>query len=129
MPSDPATTGDAGTAEADSCRLSIPAMRASTLLVLAAERPEDHFEGAELERIAGEFREHIRALIPTVRARACVLPQTPADRTAALACIDEAQGHLNMGNGDNDAVRGAVAARLARSVKSLCWHYDGLAPR
>ncbi|MGW2957807.1 DUF6415 family natural product biosynthesis protein [Streptomyces sp. NPDC001220] len=104
-------------------------MRAGTLLLLAAERPEDHFEGAELERIAGEFREHIRALIPTVRARACVLPQTFADRTAALACIDEAQGHLHMGDGDSDAVRGAVAARLARSVKSLCWHYDRMAPR
>ncbi|MEV7387187.1 DUF6415 family natural product biosynthesis protein [Streptomyces sp. NPDC091215] len=124
-----ATASDPGTAEADYLPPNARAMRASTLLILAAEEPEKHFTGAELEQLQQAFREHIRALIPAIRARAYVLPQASVDRTAALAGIGEAEIRLRLGNGDTDRVRGAVAVRLARSVKALCGHYERLAPR
>ncbi|MFF8329436.1 DUF6415 family natural product biosynthesis protein [Rhodococcus qingshengii] len=104
-------------------------MRRSTLLVLAVAAPEKHFEGAELEGLAATFRDYIKALIPAVRARACVLPEASADRAAAMACIGEAEIRLCLGPGDTDAIRGSVTARLARSVKTLCEHYEQLAPR
>ncbi|MGY5048321.1 DUF6415 family natural product biosynthesis protein [Streptomyces sp. 900105755] len=104
-------------------------MRISTLVLLAADTPEQHFTGTELENLSAVFRENIRDLITAVRARAYVLPQTSANRAAALAGIDEAEDRLRLGNGDTDPVRGAVAVRLARSVKTLCGHYERLAPR
>ncbi|MEU9405017.1 DUF6415 family natural product biosynthesis protein [Streptomyces sp. NPDC048281] len=104
-------------------------MRVSTYVLLAAEVPEKHFEGAELVKLSATYRDHIRELISAVRARAYVLPQTSADRTAALAGIGEAEARLRLGNGETDRVRGAVAVRLARSVKCLCGHYERLAPR
>ncbi|MFF7067285.1 DUF6415 family natural product biosynthesis protein [Streptomyces pseudovenezuelae] len=124
-----ATASDPRAAEADYLPPNPRAMRASTLLILAAEEPEKHFEGAELEQLQDTFREHIEALIPAVRARAYVLPQSSADRTAALASITEARNRLRLGSGDTDRVRGAVAVRLAWSVKRLCGHYERLAPR
>jgi hypothetical protein len=104
-------------------------MRASTRLVLAEEEPEKLFEGAELEKLQDTFREYLQALIPAVRGRAYVLPQRSADRTRALASVAEARNRLRLGNGDSDVVRGAVAVRLAWSVKRLCGHYERLAPR
>lgn len=124
-----ATASDPSTAEADYAPPNTREMRASTLLILAAEEPEKLYEGAELERLQDTFREHIEVLVPAVRARAYVLPQRSADRTAALAGVAEAKNRLRLGNGDTDLVRGAVAVRLAWSVKVLCGHYERLAPR
>lgn len=124
-----ATALDLGTAGAASPPPNTSAMRASTRLVLAEEEPEKLFEGAELEKLQDTFREHLQALIPAVRARAYVLPQRSADRTRALAGVAEAKNRLRLGNGDTDRVRGAVAVRLAWSVKTLCGHYERLAPR
>jgi hypothetical protein len=104
-------------------------MKTETILVLAVKEPERHFTGPELEELAATFRAHIRELIPAVQARAYVLPQTAADRAAAMAGIREAEGRLRLGNGDSDAVRGSVVQRLARSVEALCRHYDRMAPR
>src|ERR1044072_2717616 len=124
-----ATASGPSTAEADNLPPNARAMRASTLFILAAEEPETHYESAELEKLQDTFREHIRALIPAVGDRSCVFPQRSADRASALASIGEAELRLRLGNGDNDRVRGAVAVRLARSVKALCGHYERMAPR
>ena len=124
-----ATASDTSAAEADYPPPNTRAMRASTLLILASEEPEKHYEGAELEELQDTFRAHLQALIPAVRARAFVLPQRSADRAAALAGVGEAKIRLRLGNGDTDRVRGAVAVRLARSVKTLCGHYERMAPR
>ncbi|MDH6435626.1 hypothetical protein M2158_004103 [Streptomyces sp. SAI-144] len=124
-----ATASGTSAAEADYLPPNTRAMRASTLLILATEEPEKQFEGAELEELQDAFRAHLQALIPAVRARAYVLPQRSADRAAALAGIGEARIRLRLGNGDTDRVRGAVAVRLARSVKTLCGHYERMAPR
>jgi len=124
-----ARASDLSTAEADHLPPNTRAMRSSTILILAAEEPEKQFEGAELEELQDTFREHIKALIPAVRACAYVLPQRSADRAAALAGIGEAELRLRLGNGDTDCVRGAVAVRLARSVKALCGHYERMATR
>lgn len=105
------------------------AMRASTRLLLSTEEPETLYSGAELESLQETFREYLQALIPAVRDRAHVLPQRSADRTRALAGVSEAKARLRLGNGDSDRLRGAVAVRLAWSVKSLCGHYERLAPR
>lgn len=124
-----ATASDPSTAEAEQLPLDTRAMRASTRLVLAEEEPEKLYEGAELERLQKAFREYIEVLIPAVRDRAYVLPQRSADRAAALAGVGEGKARLRLGNGDTDPVRGAVAVRLARSVKTLCGHYERMAPR
>lgn len=124
-----ATASDPRTAEAAYLPPNTSAMRASTRLILAEEEPEMLYEGTELEKLQETFREHIEALIPAVRARAYVLPQRSDDRTAALASITEARNRLRLGNGDTDRVRGAVAVRLAWSVKRLCGHYERMAPR
>src|ERR1044072_4486124 len=119
-----ATASGPSTAEADNLPPNARAMRASTLFILAAEEPETHYESAELEKLQDTFREHSRALIP-----AYVLPHRAAAHPAALASIGEAELRLRLGNGDNDRVRGAVAVRLARSVKALCRHDEGRATR
>lgn len=124
-----ATASDPSTAEADCPPPNTRAMRVSALLILASEEPEKHYEGVELEKLQDVFRKHIRALIPAVRACAYVLPQRSADRAAALAGIGEAEIRLRLGNGDTDCLRSAVAVRLARSVKTLCGHYERMAPR
>lgn len=129
MPSDHAPTADTGTAGGDYLPPNVRAMRTSTYVLLAAEVPEKHFEGAELIKLSETYREHIRELVRAVQARAYVLPQKSADRAAAMAGIREAEIRLRLGNGDTDRVRGAVAVRLARSVKALCGHYERLAPR
>lgn len=124
-----ATASDRSTAEAEHLPLDTRAMRASTRLVLATEEPETLYNGAELEKLQDTFREYLQALIPAVRDRAYVLPQRSTDRTRALAGVSEAKGRLRLGSGDSDLVRGAVAVRLAWSVKCLCGHYERMAPR
>ncbi|MFC8432269.1 DUF6415 family natural product biosynthesis protein [Streptomyces sp. NPDC057253] len=124
-----ATASDLSTAEAAYLPPNTQEMRASTRLLLAENEPEKLYKAAELERLQETFREHIETLIPAVRARAYVLPQRSADRTAALAAIVEARNRLSLGNGDNDRVRGAVAVRLAWSLKTLCGHYERMATR
>ncbi|MEU1141763.1 DUF6415 family natural product biosynthesis protein [Streptomyces sp. NPDC005885] len=120
----------------------IRAMRVSIELVLAADipradpsdpesrdAPERRFTGAELETLAGTYRGHIEILLPAVQARAEQLPSGHPNRVSALLCVGQARNYLRLGPGDTDAVRGSIASRLARSVRTLCGHYDRLVSR
>ncbi|MFJ2719353.1 DUF6415 family natural product biosynthesis protein [Streptomyces sp. NPDC087437] len=99
-------------------------MRASVRRLLAAdiEPPAPDV----LETLAQTLRGHINALIPAVEAVTRGLPKNDVPRICAMACIGEARMRLRMGDGDNDAVRLAVAVRLARSVNALADHYENL---
>jgi len=120
----------------------IRAMLTSIELVLASDIPKadpnDHesrdapelkFSGVELETLASTYRGHIETLIPAVQAWAEQLPSHHPNRLAALVCVGQARIHLRLGPGDTDAIRGSLASRLARSVRTLCGHYDRLVPR
>ena len=120
----------------------IRAMRVSIALVLGADipkanprdpesrdAPELRFTAAELETLAGTYRGHIETLIPAVQDRAERLPSGHPNRVSALVCVGQARIHLSLGPGDTDAIRGSIASRLARSVRTLCGHYDRLVPR
>ncbi|MGW1399292.1 DUF6415 family natural product biosynthesis protein [Streptomyces sp. NPDC002405] len=116
--SSPAQTGDTVLAP------DIVTMRATVRRLLAddAEPPAPD----ELSTLALLLRGHINALIPAVEKAARRLPKNDIPRACAMACIGEARMRLRMGDGDNGAVRLAVAVRLARSVNALADHYDTL---
>ncbi|MBK3572569.1 hypothetical protein JHN63_01770 [Streptomyces sp. MBT65] len=120
----------------------IRAMLTSIELVLASDIPKAHpgdpesrdaperrFTGAELEALTSTYRGHIETLIPAVQAQAERLPSGHPDRVTALLCVGQARIHLRLGPGDTDAIRGSIASRMARSVRTLCGHYDRLVPR
>ncbi|WP_327403808.1 DUF6415 family natural product biosynthesis protein [Streptomyces sp. NBC_01288] len=121
----------------------IRAIRGSIELVLAADiprsdpndpesrdAPEKRFSGAELETFASTYRAHIETLIPAVQAWAEQLPERHPNRVSALLCVGQVQlMRLGLGPGDTDAIRGSIASRLARLVRTLCGHYDRLVPR
>ncbi|MEV6544379.1 DUF6415 family natural product biosynthesis protein [Streptomyces sp. NPDC051665] len=120
----------------------IRAMRISIELVLAADipradpddpesrdAPERRFSGAELATLACTYRAHIETLIPAVQAWAEQLPEGHPNRVSALLCVGQVQlMYQGLGPGDTDAIRGSIASRLARSVRTLCGHYDRLVP-
>ncbi|MFJ2737679.1 DUF6415 family natural product biosynthesis protein [Streptomyces sp. NPDC087317] len=119
-----ATARPAATAEADQPPPDIAAMRASARRLLAddAEPPEPDAVATLVLLLRG----HINVLVPAVEMAARRLPKDDIPRACAMACIGEARMRLRMGDGDNDAVRLAVAVRLARSVSALADHYDTL---
>ncbi|MFJ8140670.1 DUF6415 family natural product biosynthesis protein [Streptomyces sp. NPDC096013] len=117
-------------------------MRTSVAVLLAADipradpadpesrsAPELRFSGPELVALADTYRGHVRVLIQAVEARAKRLPERHADRVTAMMCTGRARMLLRGGTADNNAVQGAVADRLARSVQTLCGHYDRLVSR
>ncbi|MDH6221487.1 hypothetical protein [Streptomyces pseudovenezuelae] len=50
-------------------------------------------------------------------------------RMSPLLCISKARILLRAEPAETDALRGAIASRTARSVRTLCGHYDRLVPR
>ncbi|MFE7229864.1 DUF6415 family natural product biosynthesis protein [Streptomyces sp. NPDC057596] len=119
-----ATARPAATAEDDQPPPDIATMRATVRRLLAddAEPPAPD----ELSTVVLLLRGHINALVPAVEMAARRLPKDDVPRACAMACIGEARMRLRMGDGDNGAVRHAVAVRLARSVNALADHYDTL---
>ncbi|WP_217545551.1 DUF6415 family natural product biosynthesis protein [Streptomyces sp. GbtcB6] len=120
----------------------IRAMRVSIGLVLATDipkadpgdpdsrdAPELHFTGTELDALTVRYRDHVRTLIPVVEARAQLLPERHANRVAALMCAGQARVLLRAEPAETNALRGSIAVRLARSVRTLCAHYDRLVSR
>lgn len=93
------------------------------------DAPERRFTGVELEALTSTYRGHIETLIPAVQAQAERLPSGHPNRVTALVCVGQARIHLRLGPGDTDAIRGSIASRMARSVRTLCGHYDRLVPR
>ncbi|MFJ1653533.1 DUF6415 family natural product biosynthesis protein [Streptomyces sp. NPDC088337] len=99
-------------------------MRASVRRLLSEEVEPPAAD--ELPRLALLLRGHISALIPAVEAATRGLPENDVPKVCAMACVGEARMRLRIGDGDNDAVRLAVAVRLARSVNALADHYENL---
>ena len=120
----------------------IRAMRASIAPMLAADipradpsdpesrdAPEKRFTRPELVALTDAYRDHLTTLIPAVEAWAERLPERHADRTAARMCAGQARILLRAEPAETDALRGSIASRMARSVRTLCGHYDRLVPR
>lgn len=118
QPSSPAQTGDTVLAP------DIVTMRATVRRLLAADIEPPAPD--ELSTVVLLLRGHINALIPAVEMAARGLPKDDVPRACAMACIGEARMRLRMGDGDNEAVRLAVAVRLARSVNALADHLGNL---
>ncbi|MFJ4631545.1 DUF6415 family natural product biosynthesis protein [Streptomyces sp. NPDC088847] len=133
------------TAEADSLPPDIRAISVSIRGVLAADipkansddpesrdAPEQRFTRAELVALSDTFREHLRELVPAVEARAQQLPERHADRVAAMVCAGQARILMRPRPAQaalTDALCGSVASRLARTLRTLCGHYDRLVSR
>lgn len=91
--------------------------------------PERYFTRPELVALTTAFRQHLQDLIPVVEAWAERLPEHHADRLSARLCTGQARILLRGQSAETDPLRGAVASRMARSVRTLCGHYDRLVPR
>lgn len=120
----------------------IRAIRASIAPVLAEDiphadpddpysrdAPEQRFSGPELVAFTDTYRDHIRTLIPAVEAWAEQLPERHTARVSAMLCTGQARILLRAAPAETDALRGSLASRTARSVRTLCGHYDRLVPR
>ncbi|MGV4984490.1 DUF6415 family natural product biosynthesis protein [Streptomyces sp. NRAIS4] len=108
-------------------------MRETAALLLGPDDGPDALPPAvaELDTLATMLRRHLTLIIPEVEAKARQLPKDSVRRYCALACVDEANRKLRVGDGCTPAVRVAVARKLARSLNALCRHYellDGQAP-
>ncbi|MFF6985579.1 DUF6415 family natural product biosynthesis protein [Streptomyces sp. NPDC010273] len=140
-----ATAPPPSTTDTDQLPPDVMAMLASIAPVLAEDipradpsdpdsrdAPERRFTRAELVALAGAFREHLRELVPAVEAWAEQLPESHADRVAAMLCAGQARILLRPRGAEStatDALCGSTASRLARMVRTLCGHYDRLVPR
>jgi hypothetical protein len=93
------------------------------------DAPEKRFTPAELVALTDTFRQHLTVLVPAVEDRAERLPERHADRVAAMMCAGQARILLRAEPAETDALRGSIASRMARSVRTLCGHYDRLVPR
>ncbi|MGW7529670.1 DUF6415 family natural product biosynthesis protein [Streptomyces sp. NPDC054783] len=112
----------------DTSLVDIETMRETAALLLG---PDDGLDAlppaaAELDALTAMLRGHLALLIPEVEAKAGRLPRDSVRRYCALACVEEANRKLRVGDGCTPAVRGAVARKLARSLNALCRHYEVL---
>jgi hypothetical protein len=96
----------------------------ATMRATAARALHDAPAADDLDTLASMLRGHMHILIPEVDQLASHRRDTAA--ISARACVGEARGKLNLGNGDIEAVRVSVVQKLARSVDALCRHYDAL---
>lgn len=117
-------TDPAPTANLDQVPPDLATMRASARRLLAEDAAPIGPEELETLRLA--LRGHIEELIPAVEAMTLGLPKDDIPRACALAGVREARMRLGLGVGDYPPVRMSVAMRLARSVRTLCDHYENL---
>lgn len=94
-------------------------MRATTARALAHVA-----EVEDLDLLASTLRGHMHVMVPEVEALAARRHDTAG--ISARACVGEARRKLQIGPGDVPAVRVSVVQKLARSVDSLCRHYEQL---
>ncbi|MER6075956.1 DUF6415 family natural product biosynthesis protein [Streptomyces sp. NPDC001817] len=110
----------------DSLVADIKTMRETAALLLGPDDGPDALPPAvaELDTLTAMLRGHLALLIPEVEAKAWQLPKDSVRRYRAVACVDEANSQLRVGDGCTPAVRVAVARKLARSLNALCRHFD-----
>ncbi|MEU9245695.1 DUF6415 family natural product biosynthesis protein [Streptomyces sp. NPDC048385] len=80
----------------------------------------------QLPTLATALRGHVEELIPAIEAMTRQLPVGDIPSACALACCREARIRLGLRPGYNSPGQMTVAMKLARSVKSLCDHYENL---
>jgi hypothetical protein len=82
----------------------------------------------EVDTLTRTMRGQLELLIPEVEGMTGKRPKDVA-QYCALACVGEARGKLRAlpGRGEYGAV--AYARRLARVLRALCDHYEGLGGR
>jgi hypothetical protein len=104
--------------------LNIKTMRAAAraLLVEDAELPSED----ELETLTLRLRGHLMLALPVVEALADALPEDDAPRACANVAVMETRTRLSVPPGRTPPARVAHAQRLARSVNTLCDHYENL---
>ncbi|MEU7305360.1 DUF6415 family natural product biosynthesis protein [Streptomyces sp. NPDC007206] len=110
----------------DTGPVDIETMRETAALLLGPDDGPDALPpaAAELDVLTAMLRGHLALLIPEVEAKAGRLPKDRVRRYCALACVDEANRKLRVGDGCTPAARVAVARKLARSVNAMCRHYQ-----
>ncbi|MGW2643474.1 DUF6415 family natural product biosynthesis protein [Streptomyces sp. NPDC001393] len=106
--------------------VDIATMRETAALLLGPDDGPDTLPPVptELDTLTTMLRGHLAQLIPEVEAKARRLPKNSVRRYCAVACVDEANRKLRVGDGCTPAVRVAVARKLARSLNALCRHYE-----
>lgn len=137
-----ATAAPLSTTEENSLPPDIRTMRVSIALVLAADipkadptdpdsrdAPELRFTVPELVALTDEYRAFLSALVPAVEDWAQRLPERHPHRVAAMICTGQARILLRTTPAETDALRGSIASRMARTVRTLCGHYDRLVTR
>jgi hypothetical protein len=79
-----------------------------------------------LETLTRQLHGHLMLAVPEVETAALALPEDSVARACALFCVGEARLRLSAEPGRDPSVgaRTAHAQRLARSVRSLCDHYE-----
>ncbi|MEU2434353.1 DUF6415 family natural product biosynthesis protein [Streptomyces sp. NPDC007861] len=84
--------------------------------------------GPELKYLTAEMRGYVELLIPEIRRLIARLPAGDAPARVAQIGVDEAWRRLHTPPGFGPDAAYAQAQRLARSVLSLCDHYESLRP-
>lgn len=102
--------------------LDLQTMRACAGRLLAQDGEAPPPEA--LETLTLQLRGHIMLAIPEVETAALALSEDLVPRACALFCIGEARLRLRAEIGRSPTARIAHAQRLARSVHSLCDHYE-----
>jgi hypothetical protein len=104
--------------------LDIATMRVAARALLAedAELPSED----ELETLTLQLRGHLMPALAVVEALADRLPEDDAPRACANVAVMEARTRLTVAPGRTLPARVAHAQRLARSVNTLCDHYENL---
>ncbi|MCI3276961.1 DUF6415 family natural product biosynthesis protein [Streptomyces sp. 7R015] len=80
----------------------------------------------ELEDLALRLRGHLSLLAPEVEELALAPSADSVLRCCALACVGEARGKLRAAPPPGPNGAAAYARRLARTLDSLCEHYEKL---
>ncbi|WP_328404363.1 DUF6415 family natural product biosynthesis protein [Streptomyces sp. NBC_00390] len=106
--------------------VDIATMRGTAQRVLALGEAPPLRE--DLDQLADTLRGHLNVLVPEIRNRVNQLPAMDPAACVARIGVDEAwrRLHTTTGFGPDAAYR--QAERLARSVRSLCDHYENLHP-
>ncbi|HET6354842.1 DUF6415 family natural product biosynthesis protein [Streptomyces sp.] len=111
-------------AEGEERPLDIATMRESANRLLSVEKAPPRLE--DLDTVTSLLRGHVELLVPEIRERLDQLPSDDAPGQVARIGVEEAWRRLHTPPGFGPVAAYAQAQRLARSVNSLCDHYENL---
>ncbi|MFC9684698.1 DUF6415 family natural product biosynthesis protein [Streptomyces sp. NPDC056948] len=77
-----------------------------------------------LETLTLQLHGHLTLAVPEVETAALALPEESVARACALFCVGEARLRLSVQPGRSLSAQVAHTQRLARSVRTLCDHYE-----